>query len=218
MTPPTRSQKVNGWRGEVQGRDETAEEAGSDPSTDRECHMRNIARVAAVTATITALTLSGSGTANAAPDPGPRKSATKTRVIDRDTCRYRFPGARVTGNLVLLEHSRGGKATSRTVILTWSGLQSVRKGATTITTFPHKASLTRAYRDGSGRESQYTKKTRGKSVSEKSLAFSRSINPKKPVRAIGQVAWSVDAKIGRVHAPSKAPLRCSLTVSAKPSR
>ena len=180
--------------------------------------MHATTRTAAVTATIAALTLAGTGTAHAAPDPGPSKSYTETpRVIDRDTCQYKFPGGRVSGNLVLLEHRRGGKATSRTVTLTWTGLQSVRKGAITTTTFPHTASLTRSYRDGSGRESKYTRKTRGR-VNEKSLTFARSVNPKRRVRAIGQVAWSVDVKIGRVHVPNNAPLRCSLNVSAKPAR
>ena len=38
-----------------------------------------------------ALTLAGTLPAHAATDPGPRKTTTKTRVIDRDTCRYRVP-------------------------------------------------------------------------------------------------------------------------------
>lgn len=178
--------------------------------------MHNPARVAAATATIAALTLTGTGTAHAATDPGPRKTTTKTRVLDRETCRFKVPGGNVIGNLVLLEHSRAGKVGSRTATFTWTGLRAVRKGATTTTTFPHSASLTRAYRDGSGRESQMPKKTRGR-VNQTSLAFTRTIHPKKPVRVTGHVAWTVAAKVGAAHMPP-VPLRCSLMVSAKPAR
>lgn len=38
-----------------------------------------------------ALVIAGTLPAHAATDPGPRKTTTKTRVIDRDTCRYRVP-------------------------------------------------------------------------------------------------------------------------------
>lgn len=178
--------------------------------------MRQTARVAAAAATIATLTLTGAGTAHAATDPGIRKNTTKTRVLDRESCRYRVPGGYVVGNLVLLEHSRGGKVGSRTATFTWTGLRSVRNGATTTTTFPHSASLTRAYRDGTGRESTMAKKTRGR-VNQTSLTFTRTIHPKKPVRVTGHVAWTVAAKVGAAHMPP-VPLRCSLMVSAKPAR